>query len=140
MRIGGRASYMPPILAQLQVDGSYKQGYGHGRIAIKMTNAAHNSIYQFTKNLYSVESSTETEWAAVYHGIEFALEKNEPAMTLENDCLSVIYHLYPWNTLPRKEYARYYRHKIYELADQADWVSVRWIPRAYNKADELFRA
>lgn len=137
MRIGGRASYIPPLLAQLQVDGSYKQG--HGRVAIKMIHATHSNISQITKNLYSVESSTETEWASVYYGIQFALEKNESAMTVENDCLGVIYHLYPWNTLPRKEYARYYRYKIYELADQADWVAVRWIPRAHNNADRLFR-
>lgn len=137
MRIGGRTSYMPPILAHLQVDGSYK--HGRGRVAIKMTNAARSGVSQITKNLSNAESSTETEWAAIYHGIQFALEANELAMAVENDCLGIINHLYQRNTLLQKEYARYYSYKIYELADQAEWVGVRWIPRAQNKADRLFR-
>lgn len=136
IRIGGRAHFTPPLLAHLQVDGSYKGR--HGRIAIKMTNASHNGLSQITKNLYSAESSTETEWAAIYHGIEYALEANERAMTIENDCLGVINHIYQRHMIPRKEYARYYRSKIYELSAEAEWVGIRWIPRAFNKSDKLF--
>ena len=39
---------------------------------------------------------------------------------------------------PPKTFWNYY-DDIYDLMDEFDWVSMRWIPRERNKADRLFR-
>lgn len=39
---------------------------------------------------------------------------------------------------PRSLYWPYY-DAIFELMNEFDWVSMRWIPRERNKADRLFR-
>lgn len=135
--IGGRASFTPPLLALVQVDGSYKGG--KGAAAVWLETAAQNCIDKKVYQLGKVESSTETEWAAVYAGLCRGLELREGALIIENDCLGVINTLIQRDGALKKEYARYYRSKVLEGAAQAEWVGIRWIPRAYNQADGLLR-
>lgn len=94
------------------------------------------------KNMFEIEkaaSSTETEWASIAHGLQFALEKSEEAVAIENDNLGVVASL----MLPRKplkqDYARHYQNEIYTLTKQTSWTGIRWIPRGRNAADILFR-
>jgi ribonuclease HI len=85
-------------------------------------------------------SSTEAEWASVFHGLEAALELEKENIGLENDCLAVVTGLtFPTNRL-KQVYARHYRKKILDLTEQTLWTGVRWIPRKENRADDLFRA
>lgn len=136
--IGGRASFAPPLIGLAQVDGSYKDG--KGAAAVWLETAAQNRIDKKVYQLGRVESSTETEWAAVYAGLSRGLELREGALIIENDCLGVINALIQRNGTLKKEYARYYRWKVLEGAEQAEWIGIRWIPRAYNQADGLLRA
>jgi hypothetical protein len=137
IKVGGKATSLPPLLAHLQVDGSF----GPRRtaaVAVKYVSAARDRSATFTKPVYAVENCTEAEWIAIYAGITFALENNEKAMIVENDCLGVIHHLMQRDQVLRRDYARHWRGEIYKLAGQTEWTGVRWIPRAHNKADELF--
>jgi ribonuclease HI len=82
-------------------------------------------------------SATEAEWASVAAGLEFALEHNETAVCIENDNQSVVEGLLK-KERNRMEYARYYKNRIEFLTREANWVGVRWIPRKFNRADDLF--
>ena len=136
--IGGRASFTPPLLALAQVDGSYKAG--KGAAAVWLETAAQDRIDKKVYQLGNIESSTEAEWAAIYAGVFRCLELHEGAFILENDCLGVIHTLSQRDAKLKKEYARYYYSKIKEQAESAEWIGIRWIPRAYNQADSLFHA
>ena len=135
--VGGQARAMPPLFATLQVDGSFKSRQ-NAAVAVKYRSASLTKSAQFVKPIYAVENSTEAEWIAIYTGIVFALENNEKTMIIENDCLGNIHHLMQRDMALRRDYARHWRAEIYKLAGQTEWTGVRWIPRAYNKADELF--
>lgn len=135
--IGGRASFTPPLLALAQVDGSYKAG--RGAAAVWIETAAQDRIDKKVYQLGDIDSSTEAEWAAVYAGVFRCLELREGALILENDCLGVMNTLMQRDVTIKKEYARYYYWKIKEGAKTAEWIGIRWIPRAYNQADSLFQ-
>jgi hypothetical protein len=137
IRIGGIAAFKPPLLAHVQVDGSFGRRR-QAAVAVKFVAAAHDRSASFTKPVYAVESSTEAEWIAVYTGLMFALENNEKAMVIENDCLGVIHHLMQREMALRRDYAQHWRSEIYKLAEQTEWTGVRWIPRRQNRADDLF--
>jgi ribonuclease HI len=139
LRIGGRRALQLPLLSIVQCDGSYLRSRGAAAAAYLIYDAAHQVAKSRKIDLYGVKSSTEAEWAAVYHGLEAAVEANNENIGLENDCLSVIAGLvYPVNKL-RPMYARHYRQKILTLADTTLWTGVRWIPRKENRADDLFQ-
>ena len=137
LRIGGRLAIQLPLLSIVQCDGSFSR---RGAAAAYLIYDASNQAAKSQKiDLYNVKTSTEAEWASVYHGLEAAMEANNQNIGLENDCLSVIAGLiYPANHL-RPTYARHYRKKILTLADATLWTGARWIPRAENRADDLFR-
>lgn len=137
IRIGGIAAFKPPLLAHIQVDGSFGPRR-QAAIAVKFVAAAQNRSAAFMKPVYAVENSTEAEWIAIHAGLLFALENNEKAMVIENDCLGVIHHLMQRDQALRRDYARHWRSEIYKLADQSEWTGVRWIPRSQNRADDLF--
>jgi hypothetical protein len=135
--IGGVARYPPPLTAIAQVDGSLSNRIA--RAAVIFTRASGTESFKNIYHLGGVQSSTETEWAAVYSGLMKGLELHEGSVLIENDCLGVINNLMQRDAALKHEYARYYRSKILTGAAQFEWVGVRWIPRELNKADELFR-
>jgi len=141
-RIGGVETHMmsPMFYATVQTDGSYYHNTGMSRVALILTTADRNSELKHMKIISTCEDSTETEWASVSQGLLFALENNERTIALENDNLGVVSSLIMGSSVPKKEYARYYRYMILGLTAKTEWTGIRWIPREMNLADGLFRA
>ena len=84
-------------------------------------------------------SSTETEWASVALGLALAIQHKRHHVAIENDNLGVIRALiFHQNFRSRHEYAHHYFHEIMRLSKETEWTGVRWIPRALNRADDLF--
>ena len=139
-RLGGRLIFPPPFLAHVQTDGSYGGRSGSGRVAAILTTMDGATTYRFLAH-QRVKNSHEAEWASIAAGLRLALENNETAIGLENDCLSVIAALCNHGSdAPnlRHEYAREWRTEILRMARHTAWTGVRWIPRAKNRADDLF--
>ena len=128
---------VPLPLAHIQTDGSFYSRSKQGAVAA-IVELPSNSKHKFVYPLYNLTSSTEAEWASVYYGLQLGTDMDQKEMGLENDCLGVVRSVL-FNQPTKHEYARYYNHKIQELAVKADWCGIRWIPRAENKADRLFR-
>jgi ribonuclease HI len=136
-RIGGHATYKPPFIAQLQTDGSRRSH--DSRIAAILTSSDEMTTYKRMVAIAQTESSTEVEWAAIVGGIEFALQKGETCIGVENDNLGVVGALITGQREFRHSYAYYYRDKIDRLTRLTLWTGIRWIPREMNRADDLFR-
>jgi hypothetical protein len=132
-RIGGTVVHMPPLFARVQTDGSYR--FREARIAALLFNKA-GDFKACDMCPIIATSSTETEWASVAAGLQFAMEHGEDVIAIENDNLGVAHFL----GTAKHEYARYYQNEIDKLASQTLWTGIRWIPREYNYADRLFRA
>jgi ribonuclease HI len=124
-------------ITQIQTDGSFHCRNKQGAVAA-ILHLPSDSKHQYVHQLYNLESSTEAEWASVYYGLQLGLNMNQKEMGLENDCLGVVRHIM-FNDSGKKEYARYYHKLIQELATETEWCGIRWIPRAENMADGLFR-
>ena len=138
VRIGGKRIYALPVYSLVQCDGSYSARQLSAAAAYLITDPAGTTLMGKRVDIAAI-SSTETEWASVYHGLEAALELDQECIQIENDCLSVVAGLvHPTNPL-KHVYARHYRKKIQELAAGSAWTGIRWIPRKLNKADALFR-
>jgi hypothetical protein len=139
IRIGGSTVFQPPLIAQLQTDGSFSQArQPRGRAAAYLETAAQNMIYKQLWEVQDAINSTETEWASVAFGLKFALENDESCVGIENDNFGVIAALIHKSKL-RHEYARYYRNTIVDLSKYSEWIGLRWIPRQFNKADKILR-
>ena len=136
-RIGGVMFYPPPNIAHIQTDGSFRYREPTARIAVLLIKNDRETILTQVKNV-GASTSAETEWASVAHGILFALENNECAISLENDNLGVIQDLISPMRPLKHDYANYYRHEIQYLAKQTLWTGIRWTPREANYADRLF--
>jgi hypothetical protein len=132
-RIGGNVVFPLPFYTHIQTDGSYKKNAAFIASIITIPD----TTYRFKKSIIA-ENSTETEWASVAYGIECALEKNQNTLAVENDNLSVVAGLLGQCSI-KKEYARYYKNQIDQLTQCTVWTGIRWIPREFNKADDLFR-
>jgi hypothetical protein len=91
------------------------------------------------KRLYSVNDASEAEWASVVLGLTACMEENYRVIGIENGNLGVISHLIFRDRMPKKDYARYYRSKIYDLARQTEWTGIRWVSRELNLADTILR-
>ena len=135
-QIGGNILYRPPLLACVQTDGS--RTHFKSRVAMILTTRDLMNTYKKMTEIPHTESSTETEWAAVSAGLEFAIQKGEFAIGIENDNLSVVGALITNKQNLRNEYARYYRERILQYAALTLWTGIRWIPREINRADDLF--
>jgi hypothetical protein len=129
-RIGGAVRHMPPLFARVQTDGSYR--LREARIAFLLFDKT-GDFKACDMCPIVATSSTETEWASVAAGLQFAIEHGEDVIAIENDNLGVTHFL----GTAKHEYARYYQHEIETLARQ---TVIRWIPREINYADRLFRA
>ena len=137
IRIGGRETMksVPFFFSHIQTDGSYKKNLARTAVLLKTSDDL-STIKKVTPIF--ADSSTETEWASVYHGILFGLEQSETVLALENDDFGVMAALITKQSL-KHEYANFYRNKIMKLVGNTVWTGVRWIPRENNKADALFR-
>jgi hypothetical protein len=138
-RIAGRISHQPPLLATVQVEGSYTPKTGDARIAAILTPTKSHNLFRHIQSI-SAESSTEAEWASISMGLEMSITHSEGAVGIENDCLGVINTLIsPHDIFLRHEYARYWRYRILRQTKGFEWVGIRWIPREQNRADDLFK-
>ena len=142
-RLGGKhtRSFFPSLL---QTDGSFYSGKRSGFVAALL----HHNDYEYkqTRWLETAEDSCETEWASIYNGIVFSLNKQATQLHIENDNLGVVQSIIEHTLTPHKrkkrkekEYATYYRHEILSLVKHTNYAAIRWIPREQNRADDLFR-
>lgn len=132
-RIGGTILHMPPLFARVQTDGSFRKSLPRARIAALLFDKAGDFKASDMCPIIAT-SSTETEWASVAAGLQFAMEHGEDVIAIENDNLGVAHFL----GSTKHEYARFYQNEIEKLASQTLWTGIRWIPREYNYADRLF--
>lgn len=137
-RIGGNIAYQPPFLGIVQTDGSRSPLRG-SRVAMILTTRDRMNIHKQMLEISETADSTETEWAAVSHGLEFALQKGETMIGIENDNLAVVGALITGPGKSQKEYVRYYSDRILRFSKLSLWTGIRWIPREINLADDLFR-
>ena len=86
-----------------------------------------------------MDDVSEAEWASVAMGLTNCMEENYRVIGIENNNLGVISQLIFSDRVLRRDYARHYRAKIYDLARQTEWTGVRWIPRDLNLADGILR-
>jgi len=140
----GRASYYSPLTinrrllvtpAKIQTDGSFMNGR-ISRTAVILTKPD-GVKYSLVNTYFDHKNSHESEWRSVVDGIEYSIKKEERSAHLENDNLGVINNLVNRNR-PTGLYIYYYDY-IFEMLSNMDYLAVRWIPRALNKADKLFR-
>jgi ribonuclease HI len=138
-RLGGIAKVAPQKSALLQTDGSFIHSTKFSRVAMILRAEQGHDVYTNMEPIAKAKDSTETEWASVYFGLVWALEKNERNIHIENDNMSVIRGLMlPYCEL-KHDYAKYHRDQILRNASQSYWSAIRWIPRELNRADALFR-
>ena len=124
-----------PTTALVQTDGSF--GPVLSRTAVILTTHK-GKEHTLSKTYDTHVNSTESEWCSVLDVIQYAMRRGEGSLDLENDNLGVIRSLIkermPMNPLMAKYYTSINAHMCY-----LDYFSVRWIPRRFNRADELFR-
>lgn len=136
--IGGTHMFQPAFYSLVQTDGSYYHKSKYSRVSNILTTASGNEVYKRMFEISDAVSSTETKWASVYHGLQFAIEKAQTLIAIENDNLGVVAALTVPNTNVRQEYAKYYKYSILRMTKQTAWTGIRWIPREKNRADALF--
>jgi len=142
--LGGKL-LRPRYPSLVQTDGSYHRGRNAGYAAALLFHD--NKKYKHLLYLDNAQDSCETEWASVYNGLVFSLEKNVSEINIENDNLGVVKNLteytnkekYRNRTKNKKEYAEHYKHEILKLTKYTKWTGIRWIPRGLNRADDIFR-
>jgi len=126
---------MPPHLAKLQTDGSFRYVDRISRTASLLKT---DETYKSVKTYFNHANSYESEWCSVMDGILMSQDNDVDSVQIENDNLSVMNSLIQ-RKAPKQEYAAVYYEEIMKLAKEMEWVELRWIPRRLNKADRLFR-
>jgi ribonuclease HI len=124
----------PPNITLIQTDGSF-----HYKKKLAQTSCILFTQYRLltqVKTYFTHKCPMETEWNSVLDGIRFAKKKNITSIYLENDCLGVIRSIVENNN--HKKFQEYYYHIMKEI-NEIEYIAIRWIPRKYNKADDLFR-
>ena len=129
---------IPMPIAMIQTDGSFHQSTRSGAVAA-ILDLPTGSVHKYVQPLPTLISSTEAEWASVFYGISLAHQMNQPIVGLENDCLGIVRSIL-FNSPGKHDYAKYYNYKIHRLGRELEWCGIRWIPRAENKSDALFRS
>ena len=128
----------PPKVAQVQTDGSFSLEFkemSRTAVILKTRDGIDYSLFDSYTDHWN---STESEWCSVLNGIRFALKKDQGSVELENDCLPVIKHL-THRRAPMKSYLAEYYSQIFKEAKTMEYLGIRWIPREFNRADDLFR-
>ena len=122
------------VMPRAQTDGSYTTKFS--RTAVLYRDRKQMDTTQCIRYT-GHRDSTEAEWCAVLDGIRYAVKRDEGFLELENDNQSVMQCL-TYEREPRhSRFAKYYGTILRELR-HFDYVGVRWIPREFNKADDLF--
>jgi ribonuclease HI len=120
-----------PATILVQTDGSFL----HSRMSRTASILFTRSNISMVRTYFDHVNSTESEWCSILDGLAFSLEKGHGSVELENDCLGVIRALMSRRRGPFTEYY----DEIHDTIRKMDYVSVRWIPRELNRADDLFR-
>jgi len=126
----------PAVVGALQTDGSFRYNDRISRTAALLRDQG--EVYKSVKTYFEHKNSYESEWCSVLDGIRMAQDYQIGDLSLENDNLSVINCLIRGQAPPQGYVAKYYADVLAAARDM-DWLEVRWIPRAMNKADGLFR-
>jgi len=136
-RIASRTIYKPP-LCLIQTDGSF-----HHRLQISRTAvlSVTTPAYERVATYYDHENCYESEWVSVLDGLKLARSLDIEGVQIENDNMGVISVLRAqeepnWSNQTN---IREHFYEIKQLANEFDWVEVRWIPREINYADTLFK-
>jgi len=133
-----KAGARPPKVALVQTDGSFSTELVEiSRTAVLLTTPDALN-YSLVDTYTDHWNSTESEWASVLNGVQFALKKDQGSVELENDCLPVMKHLVAKHP-PAKSYLADYYAAIMKEAKKMEYLGVRWIPRELNRADDFFR-
>ena len=136
MRVGGHSVYALPTLVKCQTDASYRKD---GAWIASLIHRPDGTRCESIKRTYTAVDSTEAEWASVLLGLTKCMEENYYVIGIENDNIGVISHLIFKDRMPNRDYAKYYRSKIYDLSRQTEWTGVRWIQREFKLADRILR-
>lgn len=140
----GRANRFSPLTvkkpllvipAKIQTDGSFINGK-ISRTAVILTKSD-GVKYSLVNTYFDHKNLHESEWRSVVDALEYTIKKEEHSVLLENANFGVINNLVNRNKPPGL-YIYYYDY-IFEMLGNFDFLAVRWIPRALNKADKLFR-
>jgi ribonuclease HI len=123
----------PPKITLIQTDGSFNYKKKLSRTAC-IIFSEYSKLTQ-VKSYYKHKCPMESEWSSVLDGIKFAKIKNVNSIYLENDNIGVIRSLVQKNS--HIKFEEYYYQIINEL-NEFEYISVRWIPRKFNMADDLF--
>jgi hypothetical protein len=124
-----KITIQPRVFSIIQCDGSFKNGMGRTAVLY--------GKYSKVTSLTRLESSTESEWKAIHDALLYGLEHNLMNIGIENDNLGIV-NTFLNDSIPKKEYARYYKWKINSVAEEhTEWTGLRWIPRRFNYADKL---
>jgi len=127
--------HMPPLVAKLQTDGSFRYVDRISRTASLLKT---DETYKSVKTYFDHQNSYESEWCSVMDGIIMSQANEVDSVQIENDNLSVMNCLIQ-RKVPKQEYAAVYYEEIMKLVKPMELVELRWIPRRLNKADKLFR-
>lgn len=134
-RIGGTSILKPPVLARAQTDGSFHSAYKMSRTAVILhTPEKYMMIRSYLDGEH--KNSTESEWASIYDGVVFSNTQGQGSLELENDNLDIVNSLQEGKAMKGLQYD--YLCEIMQIADNMEWLGIRWIPREQNKADQLF--
>ena len=127
----------PPVISKVQTDGSFNPDTKISRTALAITK---DDVFvnSFVRTYFDHENSMESEWCSVLTALDFLRKKNYAAANLENDNLTVINNIIQ-SKPPKDILYRFYYEMIFEQLPAFEWIGIRWIPRAQNKADKLFR-
>lgn len=128
----------PLNVARVQTDGSFNRHNNCISRTAVILNTPKNEEYKLCTTYFNHQNSTEAEWCSVQDGIIYSLKKDCGAIELENDNLGVMTSLLEQKK-PTQPYLADYYEDILQLANHMEWLSIRWIPRRYNRADDLFR-
>jgi ribonuclease HI len=123
----------PPKITLIQTDGSFHPGKRISRTACILYTS---KPYSLITTYFNHDDSIESEWCSILDGINYAKKKKQHSIYLENDSLTVIQSLIQKKVNKRFEE---YLYNIYNIANDFEYIGIRWIPRKYNKADRLFR-
>lgn len=137
-RIISRSSItIPDRISSIQTNGSCGATYNISRTACLLLNSE-KIEFSRVKTYFEHKNSYESEWCSVVDGIEFALVKKTFALEIENNNKELMNSLM-MKKRPGKPYVVDYFDYIMDISTKIDYLSVRWIPRHLNKADDLFR-
>ena len=128
---------IPMPIAMVQTDGSFYERTRSGAVAA-LLDLPSGSEHKFVQSLPKLVSSTEAEWTSVFYGLSLAIQMKQDTIGIENDCLGVVRSIM-FNNPGKHDYAKYYNYKIHRLGREVEWCGIRWIPRAENKSDALFK-